>query len=292
MPPPPARRRKPPVDRAPGARPRARRPWARAWVVGLALAALAAPALGREPIVTRIENTDHRIAITFDACATQTHGYKFDRGIYRILQSEHIPATIFVSGRWVEFHPDVMEELAADPMIEFGNHSYDHPHMSEMGNGDIESEIDDTEATLARYGKHSVAFRPPFGDYNDRMLDVIRARGLPVVSWDVVSGDPSEATTTNGMIQDVEENTRPGSIVIFHINGRGHKTAEALPTIVRALRARGFEPVLLSQLLAPSKKPTRALPCNVGPTACVALPAWDHYAPFGGSGTVESQVRR
>ncbi len=250
--------------------------------------------MAREPIVTRIENTDHRIAITFDACATQTHGYKFDRAIYRILQSEHIPATIFVSGRWVEFHPDVMEELAADPMIEFGNHSYDHPHMSELGNGDIEAEIDETEATLARYGKHSVAFRPPFGDYNDRMLDVIRARGLPVVSWDVVSGDPSEATTTKGMIQDVEENTRTGSIVIFHINGRGHKTAEALPTIVRELRARGFEPVLLSQLLAPApkQKTPAATPCHVGPTACVVLPAWDHYAPFGGSGTVENRENR
>ena len=33
---------------------------------------------------------------------------------------------------------------------------------------------------------------------------------------------------------------RAGSIIIFHINGRGHKTAEALPAIVRGLRERGF----------------------------------------------------
>jgi peptidoglycan/xylan/chitin deacetylase (PgdA/CDA1 family) len=217
--------------------------------LGLGLLALAPVALAREPIVTRIDNPERRIAITFDACATKTHGYGFDRPVYRILQREHVPATIFVAGRWVEFHPQVMTELAADPLIEFGNHSYDHPHMSRLGNEQMELEIDETEAALGVYGKHGVAFRPPFGDFNARMLDVVRDRGLPVVSWDVVSGDPAAATTTQGMIREVDRRTRPGSIVIFHINGRGHKTAEALPTILRELRSRGFEFVLLSELL-------------------------------------------
>lgn len=216
----------------------------------LLLALLWVPrAWAREPIVTRFDVPDNRIAITFDACATKTHGYGFDRPVYRILQREHVPATIFVSGRWVEFHPDVMTELSADPLIEFGNHSYDHPHMSRLGNDDMQREVDETEAALGRYGKHGVAFRPPFGDFNARMLDVVRDRGLPVVSWDVVSGDPSAITTTQGMIREVERRTRSGSIVIFHINGRGWKTAEALPSILRELKSRGFSFVLLSELL-------------------------------------------
>jgi len=177
----------------------------------------------------------------------------------------------------------VMTELSADPLIEFGNHSYDHPHMSRLGNHDMELEVDETEAVLGRYGKRGVAFRPPFGDFNARMLDVVRDRGLPVVSWDVVSGDPAAATTTEGMIREVERRTRSGSIVIFHINGRGHKTAEALPRILRELRERGFSFVHLSELLGgapvpappgPSSpvEPAAVTPPPVTPPAVVAPP--------------------
>lgn len=250
------------------------------------LAALGwAPRAGaREPIVTRFDVPDNRIAITFDACATKTHGYGFDRHVYRVLQREQVPATIFVSGRWAEFHPAVMTELSADPLIEFGNHSYDHPHMSRLTNDDMEREVDETEAVLGRYGKHGVAFRPPFGDFNARMLDVVRERGLPVVSWDVVSGDPAAATTTQGMIREVERHTRPGSIVIFHINGRGWKTAEALPSILRELRSRGFSFVHLSELLgAPPAPPVLAAAASPRPPAVEASPAVPPRPPAAAS---------
>jgi len=51
------------------------------------------------------------------------------------------------------------------------------------------------------------------------------------------------------MIRAVLDKTRPGSIVIFHINGRGRKTAEALPAILAGLRQRGYHFVQLSELL-------------------------------------------
>ena len=176
--------------------------------------ASAARAAARAGVITRIDTTQKRVAITFDACATKTRGYGFDRAIYQILQREQIPATLFVSGRWVELHPDVMTELAADPLIEFGDHSFDHPHMTKIGPARVQMQIDETEAALARYGKRSVAFRPPFGEFNERVAAEVRGRGLPVVLWDVVSGDPSAATTTRGIIEVVGRETRPGSIVI------------------------------------------------------------------------------
>src|SRR6185369_17565517 len=62
-------------------------------------------------------------------------------------------------------------------------------------------------------------------------------------------------TTAAGMIRTVLRGARPGSIIVFHINGRGAKTAEALPVIVRELRARGLKLVHLSELLAESPLP-------------------------------------
>jgi len=43
---------------------------------------------------------------------------------------------------------------------------------------------------------------------------------------------------------------QPGSIVLFHASGRGWHTDGALPGIIAALKARGYEFVTVSQLLA------------------------------------------
>jgi peptidoglycan/xylan/chitin deacetylase (PgdA/CDA1 family) len=224
-------------------------------IVVAILAAGAAPARGASPAaqtapIRRVETSAPVVALTFDACATRTHGYGFDRGVYDVLTRQRVPATIFVSGRWVELHPAEMAELARDPRITFGDHSYDHPHMNRLSPARIAAEIDETEAALARYGKKSVAFRPPFGDWSRPVIDVVRARGLPTVTWDVVSADPSAKTTTARLVANVVDHAGPGSIIIFHINGRGHHTAEALPTILSALRARGLGFVSLGDLLA------------------------------------------
>jgi peptidoglycan/xylan/chitin deacetylase (PgdA/CDA1 family) len=200
--------------------------------------------------VTLVQTRARQVAITFDACATRTQTNGFDRAVLGVLKREAVPATIFVSGRWVETHPAAMVELAGDGLLEFGNHSYDHPHMSRLRAPEIAEEIDRTEAVLGRYGRRSVAFRPPFGDWNDLVMRVAGEKHLPFVTWDVVSGDPSAKTTTTGMIHAVVKKARAGSIIIFHINGRGWKTAEALPTILKGLRTRGFRFVSLSQLMA------------------------------------------
>jgi peptidoglycan/xylan/chitin deacetylase (PgdA/CDA1 family) len=227
---------------------------------------IVAPALpARLSPIKRVVTTEPAIAITFDACATRTRGYGFDRPVFEILKREGVPATIFVSGRWVESHPMEMGELVLEGLIEFGDHSYDHPHMSRLRPAQIADEIDQTEAVLARFGKRGVAFRPPFGDWNQSVLTVVQDKQLPAVLWDVVSGDPSAKTTAAGMIREVLRRTRPGSIIIFHINGRERKTAEALPVIVRELRARGFRFVPLSELLSP--------PPTLPPTLALPLPA-------------------
>jgi peptidoglycan/xylan/chitin deacetylase (PgdA/CDA1 family) len=199
--------------------------------------------------IGRGDTQELEVAITFDACATREGWYGFDRDVFEVLQRERVPATIFVSGRWVDTHPEAMADLARDPMIEFGDHSYDHPHMTHLTPERMGEEIDRTEAALARYGKYAVAFRPPFGDWNRRVFEILKERQLPMVTWDVVSGDPSAKTTTPGMIRTVVGRARAGSIIIFHINGRGWKTHEALPVILHDLRDRGFRFVQLSELI-------------------------------------------
>jgi peptidoglycan/xylan/chitin deacetylase (PgdA/CDA1 family) len=224
--------------------------------------------------LTHVDTQEPAVAITFDACATMKGEYGFDQEVFEILKQEKVPATIFVSGRWVDTHAEAMAELTGDPLIEFGDHSYDHPHMTKVTAARVGEEIDRTEAALSRYGRHSVAFRPPFGEWNRKVIRIVGQHRLPTVTWDVVSGDPSHKTTTDGMIRAVLDGARPGSIIVFHINGRGWKTHEALPAILSGLRARGLRFVPLSELMrtggAPESAPLEAGPAPAPATTAVA----------------------
>jgi peptidoglycan-N-acetylglucosamine deacetylase len=246
------------------------------WLVLRAAAALPAPPPPPAPaaVVTRpirrVETQQQQVALTFDACATKNSWYGFDQDVFDVLKREQVPATIFVSGLWVETHPEAMADLTADPLIEFGDHSYDHPHMTKLAPAQARAEIDETEAVLGRYGRHAVAFRPPFGEWDSHLVELVRGRQLPTVTWDVVSGDPSTHATTAGIVKAVVKQARPGSIIVFHINGRGWKTHEALPEILAGLRARGFKFVPLSELLRADR--TGGAPEGVQATASEARP--------------------
>jgi hypothetical protein len=169
-----------------------------------------------------------------------------------------------------------MTELTANPLVEFANHSYDHRHMPGLSPEKMALEIDRTEAALGRYGRRSVAFRPPFGTFDERVLDVVRSRQLPAVLWDVVSGDPGKKATAPAIVRTVLRETRSGSIIIFHINARAPQTATALPPILRELRARGFQFVHISTLLAsgtPDRVPSPvAAPVPLAPASAPAVP--------------------
>ncbi|MFL5308136.1 MAG: polysaccharide deacetylase family protein [Polyangia bacterium] len=212
-----------------------------------------APAPSASPAFTRpirrVETQQPEVVLTFDACATKKGWYGFDHDVFEILKREQVPATIFVSGLWVETHPEAMADLTGDPLIEFGDHSYDHPHMTTLSAARIDEQIDATEAALSRYGRHAVAFRPPFGDWNRKLLELVHQRQLPTVTWDVVSGDPGAHATTAAIVHAVLGQAKAGSIIVFHINGRGLKTHEALPEVLAGLRLRGFKFVSLSELL-------------------------------------------
>jgi peptidoglycan-N-acetylglucosamine deacetylase len=200
--------------------------------------------------VARVQTKEPVVALTFDACATEEQANGFDRPVFEILKREQIPVTIFVSGRWLEFHADEGRELAAEPWIELGNHSYSHPVMGTVQSPRVADEIARTEELISQLGRHSVAFRPPAGVWDSRVLKIAAERSLPTVLWDVVSGDAGGHVPPQVMVDVVTRSVRPGSIVIFHINGRGPYTKTALPEIIRVLRERGLRFVSLSELLA------------------------------------------
>ena len=215
--------------------------------------------------IARVRTQEPVVALTFDACATLKQDNGFDREVFDILKREQIPVTVFPTGRWIETHPAEAKELAAQAWIEFGNHTYSHARMPRIPRRKAVEQIVRTEAIIAELGRKSVAFRPPAGAWNRSVVRMAAKEHLPTVEWDVVSGDAGGHIGAEKMVATVLAAAKAGSIVIFHINGRGPHTKEALPDIIRGLREKGLGFVSLSDLLQrPDAQPVSARPAPFG----------------------------
>jgi len=216
---------------------------------------------------------EKRIAITFDACSSR-HISKVDKRLVRILVDEHIPTTLFLGGKWVLDQPDEARYLASIPFFEIGNHAFHHPHLTRLSPAAIRRELVSTQRVIESVtGVRPRYFRAPYGEYNAGLVRIAAALGLTTVQFDLASGDPDKHFTADILSRWVIHKARAGSIVVMHINTHGWHTAEALPRIIKTLRARGYEFVTVSQLLNESfPAPNLVLASSEGPAATAPSP--------------------
>ncbi len=194
-------------------------------------------------VVERLPDDAGRVVtLTFDACQTKTPS-NFDEGILSYLLAEKLPATIFVSGSFIRNgrNRERMAELAQTGLLTFENHADTHPHFPALASGEITGEVERAGALIAEVtGRKPRLFRFPYGEYTPESLAAVERLGYRVVHWTYPSGDPDRKLTADALADGVIRQAVPGAILIFHVNGRGWKTAEALPKIVAELRKQGY----------------------------------------------------
>lgn len=221
------------------------------------------------------------IAFTFDLCEQPYEITGYQGGIIDFLRKNDVPATFFAGGKWLLTHEKRAQQVLSDPLFEFGNHAWEHRNFQILSAPEMETEIAGTQLAYRQIREHlssrqcvarnglptdDVAvpapelFRFPFGACTPEAIAMVEDFGLAAVQWDVSSADPWKGQTTTGMVAEVKRRARPGSIVLFHANGRGWKTEEALKTLVRDFRSRGYRFVKVSELLA-SGEPEYAAEC-------------------------------
>lgn len=193
-----------------------------------------------------------QVVLTFDLGANPWQEADFDFDILEALIEYDAPATFFVTGMWMEAYPEVTREMALNPLFDFGNHSYTHPNFPDLETEEISEEILKTNDLLYQLtGETTQFFRFPGGMFDDHSIGMVAYHGMLTVHWDVVTSDPLPDNDADNIVRIVMERVKNGSIIIMHGNGRGVHTAEALPEMIKQLRAAGYELVTLSELLAP-----------------------------------------
>lgn len=204
-------------------------------------------------VVTRLPTHERVVALTFDACQA-VERMQLDRGIVDFLVARQVPFTIFMGGRFARDNADAVRALAEHPFVSIQNHSWSHPQdMRTLDDERVRAEVQRADAMIARVtGRHPRLFRFPGGHADERSVALVRGLGYQIVHWRWAEGDPSPGVDADRLVTQTLERTRAGDILIFHVNGRGWHTAEALPRIVDGLAARGFRFVTVAEMLPPA----------------------------------------
>jgi len=196
-----------------------------------------------------------RIALTFDAGADSDPAVS----ILDTLKDYDIQVTFFLTGKWAEENPELVQRMAIEGH-EIANHTYSHPRLTSLEDEDIIEEVLRAERIIRDLvGQTTRPFlRPPYGDRNRRVLDLLAREGYISIYWTVDSldsvGDPKTAEfllerVTNPVDGRGEEISLEGAIILMHVGNA--TSAEALPAILDRLQERGYAVVRLSEILRP-----------------------------------------
>ena len=201
---------------------------------------------------TRLPTNDKVVALTFDAGGN-------DAGVQPILAALNdagIPATFFLTGRWTEVYPNDARLIADAYPI--GNHTYSHPHLTDLTDAQVASEVTHAQTVIAAATGHDPRplLRFPYGSSNARVLADVHNLGyggirwtVDTLGWEGASNGQSQAS----VVQRVVGALQPGEIVLMHVGGANDGTtldAAALPELIRQVQARGYRFVSIADYVS------------------------------------------
>ena len=173
------------------------------------------------------------------------------------LRRDHVQATFNVVGRVAREHPATVRAIAAAGQL-IGDHSNNHPRFTKISDRRMRSEVLDARTTIESLTGLDVWpwFRFPFGDDNANAIAVVNSTGFVPIGWTVDTlgwEGTSGGVTVQEVVDRVLAARRPGEIVLMHGGADApddHSTldADALPIVIRKLRADGYSFVTLDAL--------------------------------------------
>lgn len=198
-------------------------------------------------IVSKGSTSSKVVALTFDDCDSPTN----ITAIVNILETNGIKATFFVMGEAAAKNPGSIRQISNAGM-EIGNHSYNHLDLTGISSGKIQNELNRSDKAIVNATGISSKplFRPPYGEYNSKVLQAAGDAGYTrTVMWTIQAYGVSASTIYGSVVNNVT----PGAIVLLHCNSEAANTKYALQDIISTLSKKGYSFATVSQILSGSR---------------------------------------
>jgi polysaccharide deacetylase family sporulation protein PdaB len=213
-------------------------------VIGISTATQAITTATTDRIIPiyNVDRSKKVCSLSFDAA----WGNEQTDNLLATLKEYKVKATFFLVGDWVKKYPDSVKKIAKDGH-DIGNHSNTHAHLTQMSESGIANDIKSCNEKIKKLtGKSPTLFRPPYGDYNNSVVSTVMGLDMYCIQWNIDSLDWKDPSVDQ-IVQNCVNKLCPGSIILLH-NGATN-TPEALPKIIEAIKAEGYEIVPISKIL-------------------------------------------
>lgn len=185
---------------------------------------------------------DRVVALTFDDGPHRTNTIE----ILDILKKKDVKATFFVLGNRAEMFPEIIERMAKDGH-DVGNHSWNHISLTKHPLKTSLANLQRTANLISSLTKKPcILVRPPYGDTNSQVRQMVRNQGWHEILWDTDSRD-WQIRNPARVFRKVVTTSGPGSVILFHDN---HSVAaQILPDLIKVFKANNYKFVTVSELL-------------------------------------------
>ena len=196
----------------------------------------------RKVPIYAVQTDQKQVAISFDAA----WGADKTQAIMDVLQEYDAGATFFLVGFWVDKYPELVKKID-ESGFEIGTHSDTHPDFTTLSREVMQKELSlSIERIENLINKRVELFRPPFGAYNNTMLDLTEEMNIASVQWSVDSLD-WKGLSPEAIVNRVIGGVKNGSIILCH-NNADH-IVSALPIILDRLKKEGYKVTSVGDLL-------------------------------------------
>ena len=204
--------------------------------------AVATASIERVIPIYSVDTKDKVCSISFDAA----WGNEQTDDLLTTLDKYKVKTTFFLVGQWAEKYPESVKKIASKGH-DIGNHSSTHAHMPNLSADKMKKEITDCNARIKKLtGKSPTLFRPPYGDYDNNVVNMVKSLNMYCVQWNIDSLDWKDPSIGR-IVENCTGKLTPGSIILLH-NGATN-TPNALPKIIEAIREKGYKIVPISKLI-------------------------------------------
>ncbi len=170
-------------------------------------------AVDRKLPIYGVETSENKVAISFDAA----WGADKTESIMDMCDEYGVKATFFLVGFWIEKYPD-MVRMIYNRGFEVGIHSNTHPDMTKLTRSEIREELTTNIKLIEDItGNRPKLFRPPYGYYNNALIETCTDLGLSCIEWSVDSLD-WKGLSASEIAGRVIERSKNGSIILCHNN--------------------------------------------------------------------------
>jgi peptidoglycan/xylan/chitin deacetylase (PgdA/CDA1 family) len=207
-------------------------------------------------VKVKIDTTEKIIALTLDACGGKK-GNGYDKELIDFLKENDIPATLFMTGLWIDAHRLLVEELARDPLFDIENHGLHHKPASvrgaviyeRRGTRNVSELVDEIELNARKIeyvtGKKSMFYRSGTAYYDDVAVKITYELGYIPVNFSIISGDVA-GFTPERIEKKILSDAKNGAVIIAHMNRPGKNLYPALKKSLLQLKRDGYRFVKLS----------------------------------------------